>query len=315
MLIPSIRLSIFFNEFRVYHYRDSFLSQFLTAYVLDNFHTGSEENLAEAYKTGNVRLIRDDAKNINKYGINADCIFHLGMYSSSPMYKENPSLVGEVIHGTISVLEYAKSHNARVVFASSSSVYNGVSPPHKEHVPLKVTDYYTESKIESERLAELYNNLYGVNVAAMRFFSIYGKHEESKGKYANLVSQFLWAMQKGEQPVIYGDGTQRRDFTFVEDVVDALILAAARVNGYQVFNVGTGKNASLNELVSILNEKLGTEIEPKYIPMPFKNYVHETLADTTKAKKILGFKAKVTLEEGIEKLITYYNNKNNERTR
>lgn len=195
-------------------------------YVIDNMHTGSEENLAEAMKTGNVSLIKDDSKNIGKHGINADIIFHLGIYSASPMYRENPMLISDVVAGMIGVLEYAKEHNATVVFASTSSIYNGVQPPHNEAVIPGVTDYYTEARIAAERISELYAKLHSVNVAAMRFFSVYGKHEASKKGYANLVTQFTLNIKNGEQPVIYGDGTQKRDFVRAEDVANALMLAA-----------------------------------------------------------------------------------------
>lgn len=278
-----------------------YLAQNNKVHVIDNMHTGSKENLKGAMSTNNVQLIEDDAKNIAKHGIDADVIFHLGMYSASPMYRQNPMLVSEVVAGMTGVLEYAKANDAKLVFASTSSIYNGIVPPHNENILPKVTDFYTEARIACERLSELYVKLYGVNVAAMRFFSVYGKHEEAKKQYANLVSQFLWAMKSGERPVIYGDGMQRRDFVFAGDVVDALI-AATNIKGFEVFNVGTGKNYSLNELVDMLNAELGTDIEPEYVKMPVNNYVMETLADTKKAKEKLGFSAKTSLEEGIKRL-------------
>ncbi|MEM4099014.1 MAG: NAD-dependent epimerase/dehydratase family protein, partial [Candidatus Micrarchaeaceae archaeon] len=282
------------------------LSKDNKVYVIDNMHTGSEENLAEAMKTGNVQLIKDDAKNIGKQGIDADMVFHLGIYSSSPMYKDNPHLVAEVVDGMISVLEYARKGRLPLVFASTSSIYNGIKPPHKEDIIPGVTDYYTEARISAERLAELYARLYDVNVSAMRFFSVYGRHEKAKGKYANLVSQFLWSMKKGEQPVIYGNGKQRRDFIFADDVVDALIAAMEHAKGFNIYNVGTGKNYSLNELVEKLNAELGTDIKPKYVETPMSNYVMETLAYTGKAKEMLGFEAKVSLDKGIKILNEYY---------
>ena len=269
--------------------------------VIDTLMTGSEENLKNAKKSGNVTFKKDDSKNIAKQGFKADLIFHLGMYSASPMYREKPTRVAEVVEGMINVLEYARSNSSQVVFASTSSIYNGIPTPHKEGVVPKVTDYYTEGRVGAERMAELYAKLYGVNTAAMRFFSVYGYHEEAKAGYANLVSQFIWAMKKGEQPVVYGDGTQRRDFVFVADVVDAM-TKAANIKGFDVFNVGTGKNYSLNEMAEKINSVLGTSIKPKKVKMPVSNYVMETLADTAKAEKILGFKAKVSLDEGIKKL-------------
>jgi len=282
------------------------LSKDNKVYVIDNMHTGSESNLKDASATGNVTLIKDDSKNISKHDIDADIVFHLGIYSSSPMYRGNPLLVGEVVSGMVNVLEYAKNHKADVVFASTSSIYNGIKPPHREDAIPLVTDYYTEARIAAERISQLYSNLYSVNVAAMRFFSVYGKHEASKGGYANLITQFIMTIKENKQPVIYGDGTQRRDFVHVNDVVNALILAT-KTKGFEVFNVGTGKNYSLNEAVEKINNALGKEIKPKYVPMPVKNYVMETLADTRKSEEKLGFKAEITLDKGIEMQLQDYN--------
>jgi len=274
-------------------------------YVIDNLHTGSEENLKEAMKTGNVTFIKDDSKNIRKHNIKADIVFHLGIYSSSPMYKENPLLVSEAIAGMINVLEYAKENNSTVVFASTSSIYNGLKAPHREDMIPLVTDFYTEARIAMERLSELYSKLYSVNVAAMRFFSVYGKHEAAKKGYANLITQFVITMKENKQPVIYGDGSQKRDFIYVTDVVEALILAT-KIKGFDVFNVGTGKNYSLNEIIQKINTAMGKSIKPKYIPMPIKNYVMETLADTKKSEEKLGFKAKIDVDKGIMLQIKEY---------
>ena len=268
-------------------------------FVIDNLHTGSKRNLSDAMKSGNVTFIEGDSKSIGKHMLDADLIFHLGMPSASPMYRKNPNLVNEVVEGMINVLEFAKEKKCDLVYVSTSSIYNGIKPPHKEDIIPKVTDYYTEARLAGERMAELYHNLYGLNVASMRFFSVYGRHEEAKAGYANLISQFLWAMKKGESPEIYGDGEQRRDFIYAGDVVHALKNASA-VKGFEIFNVGTGVNYSLNELVKILNEELGTDIKPRYVKMPVSNYVMETRADIAKAEKKLGFKAKVALREGIK---------------
>ncbi len=273
--------------------------------VIDNLHTGSETNLNDLISEKAITFIKEDAKNIGKLNLKADQVFHLGIYSASPMYRDNPFLVSEVISGITSVLEFAKKNNSKVVFASTSSIYNGIKPPHKEDVIPGVTDYYTEARIAAERMAELYFKLHGVETSAMRFFSVYGKYENAKKGYANLATQFLWNIKKSEQPVIYGDGRQRRDFVYAEDVAEALVRAT-KADGYQVFNVGSGKNYDLNELVLKINRMLGTSIKPKYIEMPVKNYVMETLADTSKAEKVLGFRPKVGLDEGLRKLDQFY---------
>ncbi len=273
--------------------------------IIDNLHTGSEDNIKAAKETGNVTFAKDDSKNIAKYG-KADYVFHVGMYSSSPMYKENPMLMAEVVQGIIAVAEYAKANGSKVVLASSSSIYNGIKPPHREDAYPKVTDYYTEARIAAERISELYCKLNGISVAALRFFSVYGYHEKAKGTYANLITQFLLAMKKGESPVIYGDGTQARDFTFATDVAIAMELAAEKNTGFNIYNVGTGRNYSINEMVGKVNAVLGTSIEPKYVEMPVKNYVMETLADTSKARRELGFAASIDLDAGIRLLNAYY---------
>jgi len=274
-------------------------------YVVDNFHTGSERNLDGV--SDSVRVFRGCAGDIHSLGIpKMDFIFHYGIYSSSPMYKSDRGLVAEVVRDAIAVFEFAQECGCRVVLCSTSSLYNGLPTPWREDAHPLVTDFYTEARIAVERLAVLYHKLYGLSVITLRHFSIYGPREEYKGRYANNISQFLWCMMRDKPPVIYGDGIQTRDFVYVEDAVEAAMLAMETDVECDVFNVGTGKETSFNEVVEILNRKLGKNIKPKYVPNPIKNYVYRTQADPTKAEEILGFKAKTPLEEGIEKTIQYY---------
>jgi UDP-glucose 4-epimerase len=269
--------------------------------VIDNLHTGKKGNLGEL--EGKIRLLEGRSGRLAEFGEKFEAIVHEGIYSSSPMYKENPNLLSEVVEDFIGILEYAKENKSRVVFASSSSVYNGVEPPQKEDAEISPTDFYTEGRIFMERLAELYHRLYGVEVVALRYFSVYGPNEESKGRYANLVSQFLWETREGKNPVIYGDGEQTRDFTYIDDVVEANLLALKSDIGFGVFNVGRGKSTSINRMVGALGEALGKELRPKYIENPIRNYVQKTEAETSLAKEKLGFVAKVSLEEGIRKIL------------
>lgn len=269
--------------------------------VLDNFHTGSMSNLDLVRKE--VKVIKGSCNDCLAFNLSPDVIFHLGIPSSSPMYKSNPFLVGEAINDMIAIMELAKrSGTKKVVFASSSSLYNGLPTPHKEDASILVTDYYTEARLGIERVAELYHDLYGIDYAALRFFSVYGPHERAKGSYANMISQFLWTMQAGQPPVIYGDGTQTRDFTYVKDVTQAMVMAAQKGTG--VYNLGTGKSYSFNHVVDLLNHKLGTNLTPVYRENPIRNYVKFTQADTSKMKA-LGFEAKWSLDEGIEQIIKY----------
>ncbi len=266
--------------------------------VLDNFHTGSMKNLAEV--RDKVEIIRDSCNNVLSSDLSPDIIFHLGIPSSSPMYKEDPFFVGEAINGMVAIMELAKrSGSKKVVFASSSSLYNGIPTPHREDADILVTDYYTEARLAIERIAQLYRELYDIDYVGLRFFSVYGPHEEVKGIIANMVSQFLWDMQEGKRPVIYGDGKQTRDFTFVKDVVDGLILTSEVGTG--ILNLGTGRSLSINDVVELLNSQLGQSIEPIYVENPIKNYVMHTQADGSRMAA-LGFEPKYSLEDGIYEL-------------
>jgi UDP-glucose 4-epimerase len=268
--------------------------------VMDNFQTGSMSNLEKVFD--DVRVIRGSANDCLNFDLNPDIIFHLGIPSSSPMYKNNPFLFGEAVNGIIAIMELARRSGTRkVVFASTSSLYNGLPVPHREDATIPVSDYYTETRLAIERVAELYHKLHGIDYVALRFFSVYGPHEQAKGPYANMVTQFLWTMQAGKSPIIYGDGTQTRDFTYVKDITDGMIMAARKGTG--VFNLGTGRSSSFNYVVDLLNEMLGTDLKPQYMKNPIKNYVKDTQADTGKMKA-LGFEAGWSLEEGIKKIIT-----------
>ena len=197
----------------------------------------------------------------------------------------------------IDVFEVARTLACKVVYTSTSSLYN------HEVMPILVTDYYMECRRAIERLARLYDTLYKVTTVGLRFFSVYGPKERHKGRYANVVSQFLWAIQRGEALVIYGDGSQTRDFVYVDDVVDALLRALKWDGSNDDFNVGTGTAHSYNQVVDRLNRALGTAIEPRYQPNPIANYVHHALADTWIAEHRLGFSAATPYDAGVRTIL------------
>lgn len=266
--------------------------------VVDDLSLGVRENVNKKAK-----FLRSDLTDIEKwYPEEIDLIYHLGMPSSNPMYHRDPYLSGKTINEFISIMELAKKNEVPVIYASTSSVYSGAVGPQAEDDKINPNDFYTAVRYAIEGLAKTYNILHGVKSTGLRFFAIYGRNEKHKGKYANLVSQFLWALQKDESPLVYGDGNQTRDFTYVEDVVDACLLAKNPV-GAEIYNVGTGVSYTINKLIEILNEILGKDISPKYIKNPVKNYVFHTLADTTKAEAELGFKPKYSLRSGVEELM------------
>lgn len=271
--------------------------------ILDNMDTGSMGNLDGL--DGSLSVMKANSHDIPNLSLNIEAIYHLGIPSLSPMYKRNPFLVGDAINGAIAVFELAKRCQARVVYASSSSLYSGIEPPHQEDQKILVTDYYTEARLAIERIAELYRTLFDVRSVGLRFFSVYGPKENAKKQYANMVTQFLWEMMKGNAPMIYGDGTQTRDFVYVKDIVRALRLAMDS-DYHGILNAGTGRAYSFNQVIDILNQKLGSDIKPGYVNNPIKNYVRHTQAETTKSKAVLGFEARLILEDGISNMVRCY---------
>ena len=270
--------------------------------VIDNLTTGSSDNLKTVRKE--IKFIRSSVGKVlsTKELKGIDGIFHIGIPSSSPLYKKDHQLVSEAISDFISILELAKREKCKMVFASSSSVYNGNKIPYKETQPVFVKDFYTEARYAMERLSRLYYDFFGVKSIGLRFFSVYGPGEESKKNLANLVSQFLWEMKKNKAPIIYGQGKQERDFTYIEDIIRGLKMAMDSKIDCDIFNLGTGKYHNLNQLVEILNKVLNKNLPAVYVKNTVKNYIDRQMADTNKAEKILGFKAKISLEQGIRKM-------------
>ena len=277
--------------------------------VLDDLYLGNKKNV-DGYHAEFVKGSVMDAELVNKLCKQCDYVFHNAAMSSSPMFKEQPKLGMEVnIIGFMNVMKAALDNGVkRVVYASTSSMYNGNALPFSENQPITAKTFYEASFRTREIVAQTYYYENNLSSIGLRYFSVYGPRELHKGQYANNISQFLWDMMEGKTPLIYGDGTQRRDFTFVRDVVSANILAMTSNINFGIFNVGTGIGTSFNALVALINNALGTSIEPRYIENPLKNYVHDTIADLSLISKSLGYNPQWTLEKGIKSLIDYYRN-------
>ena len=271
--------------------------------VVDNLSTGSLNNISDIIDK--IKFVETSCSEVLKIkeleGL--DEIYHYGIPSTTQLYRDNRSLVGHAVNEFIEILELAKREDCKVIYASSSSVYNGNTPPFHEEMIVHIKDFYTEARYLMERVAKIYYDFYGVCSIGFRFFSVYGPREEAKKTFANLISQFMWDLKAGRPPLIYGDGTQTRDFTFVDDINSGFKLGMKNKIDCDVFNLGTGDCYSLNELVDILNEILEIDIKPVYKENPIQNYVNATLADTSKAKEHLDFEATITLRDGIRKII------------
>jgi UDP-glucose 4-epimerase len=236
-----------------------------------------------------------------------DYIFHSAAKSSSPMFKNDPREGVDVnVLGFMNLMESAKRNKVKkVIFASSSSMYSGLPIPFKESQTITPKTFYEASFYCREILARSYYLENGLNSIGLRYFSVYGPNEKHKGNFANNISQFLWNMTNGDSPIIYGDGTQTRDFTFVDDVVQANILALqSEEREFGIYNIGTGIETSFSRIVEIINQHLGTDIRATYVDNPIKNYVRKTKADISLAKSELEYEPTwKSPEDGIAALI------------
>ena len=275
--------------------------------VLDNFSLGKMENLTSV--KNKIKVMNGDLRDletVKKATKGVDIVFNEAAASSSPMFiNDLKNAVSVNVDGFINVLNACRINDVeKLVYASTSSIYGNSKPPLREDMLVTPVNFYASTKLLNEHLAILFSREYGLETIGFRYMSIYGPHEESKGIYANLATQFLWAMQRNEQPVIYGDGTQTREFTYVMDVVAANLLAMnlKKNIGGEILNIGTGTCTSLNNLVAVINKILGKSIKPKYVKNTVKGYIDAQLSDITKIKTILGYAPKYTLEKGLREM-------------
>lgn len=279
--------------------------------VLDDLYLGEKDNLSDV--RDRIEFIEGsvlDVEKVEEAVEGCDVVFHQAARSSSPMHKENPAEGARVnVEGFVNVCEAAiEAGVEKIVYASTSSMYGSVKPPHTEDADVEPVNLYTASKMSRELYAQCYSYTEKIQTTGLRYFSVFGPHERGKGKYANVVTQFLWKMMDEEQPVIWGDGTQERDFVFVKDVARANIMAAEtkdELDG-EVFNIGRGDPVTFNQVVEKLNEALGTDIEAEHIENPRDKYVQEHDADNSKAKNLLGWRPEHSFEEGLHKSVEYY---------
>jgi UDP-glucose 4-epimerase len=272
--------------------------------AVDDIYLGDPDNLVEEVEFAE-RSVLDDG-----YPTDVDVVFHLAALSSRNMHEENPQRGCRVnVEGFVNTVERARKQGCEtVIYASTSSIYGSRTEPSPESMTVEAHTAYEASKLARERYAEYYANHHDMNMAGLRFFSVYqgfGGNEEHKGEYANTVAQFADTIANGEPPELFGDGTQTRDFTHVEDVTRACELAADHeLTG--VYNVGTEEAYSFNEMVELINNALGTDIDPKYIECPFDGYVHDTMADSSKFRKETGWEPKINFKKGVRRVCEPY---------
>jgi UDP-glucose 4-epimerase len=277
--------------------------------ALDDGYLGTPENLDERVEFVEASVLDDDLPT------DVDVVFHLAAISSLTMHEGSTDALRRGarvnVEGFVNTVDRARRDGCdTVVYASTSSIYGDRTEPSPEEMDVEARTGYEASKLGRERYGEYFHNYHGMAVAGLRFFSVYqgyGGAEGHKGEYANIVAQFADDVARGESPVIYGDGTHRRDFTHVNDVVHGIELAADhRLSG--VYNLGTGEQYTANEVVEMINRELDSDVEPEHVenPIPEHAFVDATLADASKIREATGWEPEVDFQEGVRRVCAQY---------
>ncbi len=285
--------------------------------VLDNFSSGTQDNLEFAKTLGKDRFelmlgdIRDKGT-CQKACQGMDYVLHQAALRSVPKSMKDPESYHDVnINGTLFMLQ-AASHNKikRFVFASSSSIYGDVKKfPEKEtDLPLLISPYAL-SKLAGEYYCRIFSEFFGVETVCLRYFNVFGPKQSLDDEYAVVIPKFIHSLLHNEQPPIFGTGKQSRDFTYIENVIFANILAATTPGlRHEVLNVASGQDHTVLKLAAVLNRILGKNIDPQLLPVR-PGDVFRTNADISKIKKVLKYKPIVEFEEGLAKTAEYFKGK------
>lgn len=289
------------------HLVDALAAEGYEVKVLDDLTTGRVENLSGFSGTFIEGDICDE-KTLRQATSGVEIVFHLAAARAVGLSVVDPINSDRVnTGGTVKLLTAARDNGVkRVIFASSSSVYGGMVPlPAKEDAPIHPKSPYAVSKAASEIYCRVFHELYGLETLVLRYFNVFGPRQHPKSPYAAAIPLFVEALLKGEPPVIHGDGRQSRDFTYVGDVVNAnLAAAAAPVADGRIYNIAGGKEHSILELVHLLQSHIGNSTEVVHAP-PRPGDVRASCADPSLAEKELGWRAQVTLEDGLHQTIEW----------
>jgi len=278
--------------------------------ILDNFATGRRSNLLAL--PDDVELVEGDIQSyerVHNAVVGCDVVFHQAALPSVPRSVQDPLTSNATnVTGTLNVLLAARDAGVRrVVFGSSSSIYGaGRELPKKEEMHPQPISPYAVAKLACEGYCRSFGEVYGLETVALRYFNVFGPRQDPRSQYAAVVPNFITALMAGEPPVIFGDGEQSRDFTYVRNVVDANVLAidAQGVAG-QVFNVACGERITLNRLLEELRDLLGAEVQAEYVARRPGDVPHSH-ADVSRASEALGYTPSVNLREGLRLTIEHY---------
>jgi nucleoside-diphosphate-sugar epimerase len=277
--------------------------------VLDNFATGKRENLFEFKSNPDFELIEGDLRSFHVVRTavkDMDYILHQGALPSVPRSIHDPLTTNDVnILGTLNILEAAKEFGVkRVVYASSSSIYgDNKTLPKTEDMPINPLSPYALSKYTGEHYCRIFTRIYGLETVCLRYFNVFGPNQDPTSQYSAVIPKFIRLVSEGKRPIIYGDGAQSRDFTYVSNIVAANLLACTvKGIGGELFNIACGERYTLLHLVDTLNRILDTKIEPVF-EAERPGDVKHSLANISRAKEKLGFHVDTHFEQGLSKLV------------
>jgi UDP-glucose 4-epimerase len=271
--------------------------------VLDNFSSGHRRNLAHV--EGDIELVEGELRSYERvhHAVRGcEVVFHQGALPSVPRSVQDPLTTSEInVGGTLNVLLNARDEGVRrLVFASSSSIYgDGPGFPRREGAAPMPLAPYAVSKLAAEQYCTVFTTVYGLETVSLRYFNVFGQHQDPGSEYSAVIPRFITAMRDGRSPTIYGTGEQSRDFTHIDNVVAANLLAmdATAASG-RVLNIACGVAHSLNDTVEVLNRLLGAEIEPVHAA-PRPGDVDRSWADISLAAEVLGYVPAVDFEQGL----------------
>ena len=294
------------------HLTEALLQEGHRVRVLDDFSTGKRENLIFDKKYPSLEIIEGDIRNLaicQKALKDAEVVFHQAALPSVERSVEDP-LGSNAVNagGTLNILFSAREERVkRVIYASSSSIY-GDTPtlPKHEEMPSNPLSPYALQKYSGEQYCRLFYQLYGLETVSLRYFNIFGPKQDPASIYSAVIPKFIDALLKGHPPLIFGDGEQSRDFTYIDNVVRANLLAmsAEHLHG-EAINIACGKRVSLNQLLNILKEIVGSKVSPVH-EEPRKGDVKHSLADINKGKRLLNYDPQVGIEMGLKKTVEFF---------
>ena len=278
--------------------------------VLDDFSSGRMENLESVINR--IELVKGDIRDkdlVKKAVEGADYILHQAALRSVPKSLANPEFYNDVnINGTLNILTAARDAKVkRVVTASSSSIYGEIEkfPQREDFLPQLISPYGL-TKLAGEYYSRIFSRIYGLETVNLRYFNVFGPRQSLENEYAVVIPKFIACILADVEPPIHGDGRQTRDFTYVANVVQANIKSATTPGiKCEIFNIACGKAYSVLDIVKYVNKILGKNILPEFGPIRAGDAKH-TLADISRAKKLIGFKPEVGFEDGLKKTIEYF---------